>query len=238
MRKWIIRGVILLLLLLLIIVLFRAIKSGDSWSSWALPLSGKVIVLDPGHGGPDGGAVGKGNVLEKEIALAISLQLRDYLQQAGALVIMTRETDQDLAGRDVQGLSRRKTDDLYKRLSIINESNGDLFLSVHLNVIPSPRWRGAQTFYNPTNEESEAVSLFIQDELRRNLENTDRKAKHLSNIFILKEADIPGAIVEVGFLSNPSENELLQQTPYQNKIAASIYQGILRYYAEEELPKE
>lgn len=237
MRKWIIRGAIVLLLLLALLILFKTIKSDDSWSSWELPLSGKIIVLDPGHGGPDGGAVGNGNVLEKEIALSISLQLRDYLQQAGAFVIMTRETDKDLADDDVKGYSRRKTSDLHERLSIINESEGDLFLSIHLNAIPSPKWRGAQTFYNPTNERSQALSLFIQDELRRNLQNTDRQAKQLSTVFLLKEADIPGALIEVGFLSNPSERDLLTQEPYQNKIAASIYQGVLRYFTHEAPPE-
>lgn len=204
-------------------------------ANWNLPLAGKVIVLDPGHGGVDGGAVDRhGEIVEKEITLSISLMLRDYLQEAGAYVLMTRESDHDLAPEDVRGYSRRKTHDLYKRLEMINASNRDLFISIHLNAIPSPRWRGAQTFYNPTNEDSERLSRFIQDELRVNLENTDRLAKKLSNVFILKEAKIPGAIVEVGFLSNPSEAELLREKEYQNKVAASIYQGILRYYTNED----
>ena len=235
MRKWVIRGTILLAVGCLLIVLFYRFSSNDSWSTWELPLSGKVIVIDPGHGGPDGGAVG-GEVVEKDVTLSIALQLRNYLQEAGAYVIMTRETDRDLAGSKAKGYSNRKTLDLHKRLSIINESDSDLFISIHLNAIPSPRWRGAQTFYNPTNEKSKAVSLFIQNELVRNLENTDRKAKDLSNVFILKEAKIPGAIVEVGFLSNPSERALLGQKTYQNKIAASIYQGILRYFTNETIP--
>ncbi len=120
----------------------------DSFDSWNLPLSGKVIYLDPGHGGRDGGAdsrAGDRKVQEKEIALLVSHKLRDYLQEQGALVLMTRETDTDLADPGISGLSRRKTDDLRKRLKIINESEADLFLSIHLNAIPSPRWSGAQT---------------------------------------------------------------------------------------------
>lgn len=208
-------------------------------ANWNLPLTGKVIVIDPGHGGVDGGAVGRsGEVVEKEIALDISLMLRDYLQEAGAYVIMTRETDRDLAPEDLRGYSRRKTKDLYNRLAIINAPDRDLFISVHLNAIPSPRWRGAQTFYNPTNDDSRDLSRFIQDELRQNLENTTRHAKQLSSVFILKEANIPGAIVEVGFLSNPSEAELLAGSDYQNKVATSIYRGILRYFTNEKAPEK
>lgn len=209
----------------------------NSNASWNLPLSGKVIVIDPGHGGVDGGAVGKGEIVEKEIALDIALMLREYLQGSGAFVVMTRETDRDLAPEDMKGYSRRKTHDLYKRLQIINKPDHDLFISIHLNAVPSSRWRGAQTFFNPANEESRTLSRFIQDELRKNLGNTDRLARKLTNVFLLKEAKIPGAIVEVGFLSNPDEAELLRQKDYQNKIAVSVYQGILRYFTNEAAPK-
>ncbi|WP_066175017.1 N-acetylmuramoyl-L-alanine amidase CwlD [Bacillus marinisedimentorum] len=206
----------------------------NSWNTWNLPLTGKVIVIDPGHGGPDGGAVGQGDVLEKDIALAVSHELRDYLQEAGALVKMTREIDTDLAGENVSGYSRRKTADLKNRVKVVNESNADLFVSVHLNAIPSSRWRGAQTFFHPSIEESERAARFIQAELKRNLNNTNRYAKAINGIYVLKQADIPGALVEVGFLSNPEERQLLQDKAYQNKLAASIYEGLLRYYTDEE----
>ena len=99
------------------IILFE-FKNYGLWKSWNLPLSGKIILIDPGHGGADGGA-GYGDVLEKDIALEISLKLRDYLQQQGALVIMTREEDQDLADEGTRGLSRRKAEDLRRRLKMI-----------------------------------------------------------------------------------------------------------------------
>lgn len=203
----------------------------DSFDSWNLPLTGKVIYLDPGHGGPDGGA-GDDEALEKDIALEVALKLRDYLQQQGALVLMTRETDTDLADPEIRGYSRRKTDDLKKRLELINESEADLFLSVHLNSIPSPRWSGAQTFFAPHNADNKRAAKLIQDELVLNLENTNREAKIISNIYILKHANKPGALVEVGFLSNPTERHNLIQDEYQDKIAASVYKGILRYFTE------
>ncbi|GIN42102.1 N-acetylmuramoyl-L-alanine amidase CwlD [Heyndrickxia oleronia] len=204
----------------------------DTWESWNLPLSGKVIILDPGHGGPDGGA-GDEDALEKDIALSISKKIKEYLQEQGALVMMTREDDSDLADPETKGISRRKVEDLRTRLDMINESEADLYLSIHLNSIPSPRWSGAQTFYSPHLIENKRLAKFIQSELIRNLENTDREAKLLKNIYIVKNAKKPGALVEVGFLSNPTERENLKSDKYQEKVSASIYNGIMRYFSNE-----
>ncbi len=220
------------------ILLFPSLFSDlTSTKPWNLPLSGRIIVLDPGHGGPDGGAVG-GEVLEKEIALNVAKKLRDYLQQQGALVLMTRETDRDLASPSTRGYSRRKTEDLHERTLFINHSDADLFISIHLNAIPSPRWRGAQTFYYGSLIENERLAKFIQAELRRNLENTHRVAKMIDTVYLLKHAKKPGALVEVGFLSNPDERELLASDHYQTKLAASIYKGVLRYFSNEPTPRE
>ncbi|MCL6587378.1 MAG: N-acetylmuramoyl-L-alanine amidase CwlD [Anoxybacillus sp.] len=217
----------------LLIVFFQyMIVSTSSTKSWNLPLSGRIIILDPGHGGPDGGAVGD-EVLEKEITLRVAMKLRDYLQQQGALVLLTREDDYDLAEKDTKGYSRRKVEDLKRRVQLINQSEADLFISIHLNAIPSPRWRGAQTFYYGSLIENERLAKFIQAELRRNLENTDRSAKVINTVYLLKYAKKPGALVEVGFLSNPEERELLASDRYQTKLAASIYKGILRYFSDE-----
>lgn len=224
-------------LIILFFILQYDFREDDSWKSWNLPLSGKIILLDPGHGGPDGGA-GDKKALEKDIALDVSLKLREYLQEQGALVIMTREEDRDLADEDTKGYSRRKVEDLKTRLKMINESEADLFISVHLNSIPSPRWSGAQTFYAPQKNENERAAKFIQDELRKNLNNTDRQAKSIHHVYILKHAKKPGALVEIGFLSNPTEKNNLKQDQYQEKIAASIYKGIIRYYTTEKELKE
>jgi N-acetylmuramoyl-L-alanine amidase len=237
MKKWVKGAAFALGCAVLIFIFTYRFLDNDSWRAWNLPLSGKIIVIDPGHGGVDGGAIGDGEVLEKEIALNISLMLRDYLQEAGALVIMTRETDKDLAEKGTRKLRHRKWEDLKERKKIINENHADLFISIHLNSLPSSRWRGAQVFYHPGREEGEAVSLFIQDEIKRNLENTNRFAKSIEGLYLLRSAEVPGALVEVGFLSNPTERELLKTKSYQQKVAASIYQGMLRYYTNETPPK-
>jgi N-acetylmuramoyl-L-alanine amidase len=231
-QKLKIAGIIAALGILLFIIQYK-IMDKDTWDSWNLPLSGKIIYIDPGHGGPDGGA-GDKDALEKDIALNVSLMIRDYLQEQGALVLMTREEDKDLADEDTKGYSRRKVEDLHKRLNLINESEADMFLSIHLNSIPSPKWSGAQTFYNPKFEENKTLAKAIQGEITRNLENTSREAKGLQNVYILKHSKKAGALVEIGFLSNPEERKKLLEEEYQEKVAASIYQGVLNYLTEKE----
>lgn len=234
MRRWIKRGAIVIAFITILYMLQYQFISKESWTIWSLPLSGKVIVLDPGHGGQDGGAISRAGAVEKELTLAISKKLRDYLQQSGALVLMTREDDYDLAEDKTKRLRQRKVEDLQKRVSLINDSNADLFISIHMNAIPSPRWYGAQTFFARTFSENESLAKFVQDEIRRNLENTTREAKPIQAIYLLKHANIPGVLVEAGFLSNPNEAAQLESEMYQEKIAASIYQGIMRFYAGEE----
>ncbi|MBU8880193.1 N-acetylmuramoyl-L-alanine amidase CwlD [Bacillus sp. FJAT-29790] len=219
-------------LIVLFLILQYDFSEDDSWESWNLPLTGKIILLDPGHGGPDGGA-GDEDALEKGIALDISLKVRDYLQQQGALVIMTRVDDRDLAPEGTRGYSRRKAEDLKKRLELINTSGAEFYVSIHLNSIPSSRWSGAQTFYSPKIPENAKAAKFIQDELRRNLENTNRNSKEINSVYILKNAKKPGVLVEVGFLSNPAERANLKNEKYQDKVAASIYNGIMRHYSNE-----
>lgn len=223
-------GVAIGIVALFLIVTFQFVEE-YSWKSWNLPLSGKVIILDPGHGGPDGGAAVEG-IIEKDISLSISKMVRDYLQEQGALVIMTREEDEDLAG-DVEGYRARKREDLKQRVELINDSEADLYLSIHLNAFPSSKYSGAQTFYTLRYNENEQVAKFIQDELRDNLENTTRDAKSIDNVYVMKYSKKPGALVEVGFLSNAKEREQLIKYSYQDKIAASIYKGIMRYFTEK-----
>lgn len=225
-------------LLMLIFLIQLPLKKDDiTWGTWSLPLTGKIIVIDPGHGGPDGGAKGADGTEEKGISLEVSEKLRDYLQQAGALVYLTREEDQDLAAEDTNGLSRRKSEDIRGRLEFIHDKEADFFVSIHLNAIPSSRWHGAQTFYYPQFDESKHLAKMVQAEIVRNLENTDRAALAMNGIYLLKHAEVPGALVELGFLSNEQEREQLKKEDYQQKMAGSIYEGILRYVTEE-VPKD
>lgn len=219
--------------MLILLINYPIKKNDQAWETWSSPLSGKTIVLDPGHGGPDGGAVGKDGTEEKDIALEVSKMLQDYLQQAGALVYLTREEDRDLASEDTRGLSRRKSEDIRKRLAFIEEKKADFFLTIHLNALPQERWYGAQTFYYSKYDKSKHLARMVQAEITRNLENTNRVALPINGMYLLKHAVVPGALVEIGFLSNVAERELLKQKDYQQQMAGSIYNGILRYVTEE-----
>ncbi len=220
-------------LLLLIYLIRYPIPSFFSPTSVTMPLANQVIVIDPGHGGADGGA-DREQVYEKTIALETSLLLRDYLQQAGAVVHMTREDDHDLAEKSTRGFSNRKSEDIRNRVQFIQEKEPDLFLSVHLNSIPSSKWSGVQTFYFPDEEgENEMLAKSIQQRLRDETGGT-RVALGIDQVYLLKHAEATGALVELGFLSNPGERALLQQESYQKRLASAIAEGIIEYVMAEE----
>lgn len=205
-----------------------------TWDHWSLPLSGQIIALDAGHGGPDGGAKSAAGLLEKDINLAITLYLRDYLQEAGAFVVMTRETDTDLA--DAERKSGRKRQDLLRRAELIRDSGADLFLTIHMNAITSSRWYGPQTFYyDKQHPENKRLAELIQDEIKRAVVDTHRMTKTVDNVYLLKAVSVPSALVEVGFLSNAAEAERLADPQYQKQMAAAIYQAILRFASGEKV---
>jgi len=204
---------------------------------WQMPLAGKVIVLDPGHGGADGGASYE-TILEKNLTLKIAKQLRAYLEEQGAIVQMTRERDVDLAEESTTGYRDRKREDLKKRLDLVNDPNNDLFISLHLNAIPQTQWSGAQTFYTTYHDDNERIARFVQHELVRHLPKNNRRAKTIDGIYVLSHAETPGILVEAGFLSNPEERYWLLQDEYQQTVAAAIYLGILRHYSGEEALEE
>lgn len=220
-------------IILMACIQFPIENIATTWSQPSTLLEGKIIVLDPGHGGVDGGAVGKDGTNEKEITLHVAKQLRQYLEQAGAVVYLTRESDVDLAEKGTRGLSKRKSEDIRNRLQFIHEKDADLFLSIHLNSLVSSKWSGAQTFYYNRFSENESIATFIQDALIRHLKNTTRTPLEINYMYLLKHAEIPGALVELGFLSNDRELQLLKTKSYQQKLAASIYKGILYYMKDQ-----
>ncbi|WP_420481890.1 N-acetylmuramoyl-L-alanine amidase CwlD [Cohnella zeiphila] len=232
-KGWLRLGTVAGLLLLVGVILYSEIPSVHTWSYWTTPLTGKVIALDAGHGGADGGAVSRDGIIEKDINMSIVLYLRDYLQQAGALVVLTREGDYDLAEADVKGYSKRKTADLLERVDTIRNRKADLAVSIHLNSVPSPAWSGAQTFYSKTVPDSSRLAQVLQKEIKETLGNTNRTALPNNTVYLLKTLPMPSALVEIGFLSHLAEARLLANETYQKKVAASLYRGILRYLSGE-----
>lgn len=226
-----------ILFLLVCVIMWSMVTAKAHQPMIASPLTGEVILIDPGHGGVDGGAVSKDGLVEKDVTLMISKYLRDFLQESGAYVVMTRETDTDLAESQTNRLSRRKAEDLMKRVQMIREKKANVVISIHLNAFPKSQYSGAQTFYHPSRDQNKRLASFIQQALIQQLENTDRIPKPKEDVYLLKESKVPTALVEVGFLSNPKETKLLRDEAYQRKVAASIYQGIIGYYSDQKEPK-
>jgi len=196
------------------------------------PLAGLTVALDPGHGGPDPGVVGKQGNLEKDVVLSIALVLREYLEGVGISVIMTREADYDL-GEPGLSLSKRKTMDLKRRSDIINRASPDAFISIHANGFPAPQWYGAQTFYSSQGAPgSDILAHLIQEELIRVTRRTTRKPSNRINQYLLNEAKVPSVTVEVGFMSNPAEEKMLASPSYQREVAWAIFCGIARFFVE------
>ncbi|HZK24693.1 MAG TPA: N-acetylmuramoyl-L-alanine amidase [Oscillospiraceae bacterium] len=228
-RKYLLICVYLLCLLILVSVIKIVLPVSKAITvQGCLPLANKTIVLDPGHGGYDPG-VRNNNVEEKNIVLAIALQLRDYLQASGARVVMTRETDTDLLVQPTAG--PKKQEDMRNRMQIVEAADPDIFLSIHANAIGSAQWRGAQVFHKIEHQQSIILAQALQQELVRVLGNTDRVIKP-GNYFVLNETERCAALVECGFISNPEEAQLLTDPAYQNKVAWALYLGLIHYYAQ------
>lgn len=190
-----------------------------------LPLLGKVIYIDPGHGGKDPGAI-SGNLYESFINLEISFKLQEELEKKGAIVYLTRYGDYDLSSNNA---SLRKRSDLSRRALIINDSNADMYISIHLNADSSSTWKGAQIFFENNNEENEKIAKVLQEQLKKDLK-TNREYKKLSNQYMYKRIKVKGVLAEVGFITNPNERYLLKQNEYQYKIAKSLTDGIVEYF--------
>lgn len=200
-------------------------KYGQEATHTMLPVDQKTIVLDAGHGGWDPGKVGSGGVDEKEINLAIMERLQQYLEQGGAVVMITRGTD--------EALGKNKKADMAERKAIANESGGDILVSVHQNSFPSNRAAGAQVFYHKQSPAGKRLGELVQESLRSNVDSENRRqVKANSDYYILRTTEIPAVIVECGFLSNGGEEKKLNDPSYQDQLAWAIYLGIVEYFGE------
>lgn len=166
------------------------------------------------------------NIKEKNINLQISKNLEKRLTKLGAIVYLTRYDDYDLS---VNNTINRKRSDLSRRGNIINKSDCDLFLSIHLNAENTGIWKGAQTFYNTNNKENKKIAELLQQKFKEDL-NSKRKAKNKNDLYLQKRINRPGVLIEVGFLSNASERYLLKQEKYQDKVTLSIANALLKYF--------
>lgn len=190
-----------------------------------VPLLGRVIYLDAGHGGVDPGAYYK-DIYEEDINLSITLKLRDSLEKLGAVVYLTRDGDYDLSTPNAY---LRKRSDLGNRAKMINESSADIYLSLHLNASSNTSWKGAQTFYDDINEENVELAKIFQDAFNKNL-NSNRTIKEISNLYMYKNIKKPGLLLELGFISNPNERYLLRQNWYQDKVVRVLSNCLIEIF--------
>lgn len=213
--------------MLFILILFMCTFSFVRADEQDFSLLGKVIYLDPGHGGLDPGAIYK-DIEEASINLEISKKIMITLEQEGAIVYLTRNGDYDLA---VNNAVNRKRSDLSRRGNIINKSMCDMYLSIHLNADTSTTWRGAQVFYDDVNPNNEKIAKIMQQVLKEDLKTT-RQYKETSEMYLHKRVTRPGVLIEVGFITNPNERYLLMQESYQQKVANTITRGVIKYFEQ------
>ena len=211
-----------IVLFIFLIILFSFYKVEAFVKDYSL--LGKIIYLDAGHGGADSGAISN-NIYEKNLNLEIVDKLESELLSRGAIVLLTRDGDYDLSTTNIN----RKKDDLYSRVKLINNSNCDLYISIHLNSTTSTKWRGLQIFYSNINENNKFLAETINNSLIKDIKNV-REIKKSNNYYMYKNITTPGILIEVGFLSNPNDKYLLKQEEYQYKLVSSITDGIVNYF--------
>ncbi|ROR25702.1 N-acetylmuramoyl-L-alanine amidase [Mobilisporobacter senegalensis] len=186
-----------------------------------------VVLIDAGHGGRDPGKIGVNNVLEKDINLAIAMKLKSFLELNDIEVVMTRTEDM---GHYSESDSNKKMADLRKRISMMDESNPIIAVSIHQNSFEQKKYKGAQVFYHSKSTEGKALAEIVQAQIKETVKDDNtRKAKANSDYYLLKKSSCPLIIVECGFLSNDQEAELLANEVYQEKMAWAIHLGIMRH---------
>lgn len=191
-------------------------------------LLGKVIYIDPGHGGIDSGTTYK-NILEKDINLTLSKKLEKELSSYGATVYLTRYTDKDLSLTKIN----RKRSDLINRAYLINKTKPDMYISIHLNYISNPKWKGLQIFYTNKNKENKNIANKLTTYLKEKTTNI-KEPKENNTYYMYKNITSPGILIEAGFLSNPDDRYRLTHEEYQDKLIKNLTYSIIKYFEEKD----
>lgn len=197
--------------------------------------SQKVVILDPGHGGEDPGAVSDySGIREKDVNLEIAFKVKELLEAEGYRVIMTREEDKLQYNDEAKTLYQKRKQDLTRRKKIMDEAGADVVVSIHLNKFGQTQYYGAQTFYPPNSLKSQKLAVCIQKRLREMVDPSNNRQSLVKKepIIILRDLKTTTAVVECGFLSNREEESRLATEEYRDKLAAAIKQGIMDYFKE------
>lgn len=221
----------MILLTVLMILLGSFYKLEEAIPTSLSRLSRPTIILDAGHGGEDGGAVGVDGIIEKDINLSITQNLRDLLVMNGYTVVMTRDSDTAIYDPGMETLREKKVSDLENRLELMKEYPGSIFISIHQNQFGSPIYSGTQVFYSPNSQTSQELAQIIQEHAKADLdEENNRTIKVVGDeIYLLWNAPTTAVMVECGFLSNPDEAHKLVDADYQKRVAFMIFDSLNEY---------
>lgn len=191
-----------------------------------MPKPEYTIVIDAGHGGRDGGAVGKSQVSESKLNLDYALTLKEIVLEFGFGVVLTRE---DMNGLYDENAQNKKRSEMEKRRQIINDSGADLVVSLHMNSFPLSSCRGAYVFYGRGSESGFRLAKSMQESLCQSVEYA-RQSVSVGDYFVLNYSQIPAVLVECGFVSNEEEEKLLLREDYRQKFCYALFSGILKYF--------
>ena len=195
----------------------------DDWATFNANGGGRIIVLDPGHGGSDAGAIGPSGVTEKSVSLAVSLKAQKLLTDSGYRVVMTRTTDIDVAAPGVSDAT-----ELQARVDKA-PPNADLFISVHCNAFSNSKANGIETFHAPTAVKGERLARLLNEELER-LGGLNNRGVKAARFYVMTHSKCPSSLIELGFITNPREEKLLASSDYQQKLAQAITNAVNRYF--------
>lgn len=219
----------LIILSAMLYLTFMANFSAAEASS--MPITQKTVIVDAGHGGDDGGAIGIDGTVEKDINLDIALKLEKILKFYGFNVIMTRTQDVMTCDDGIDSLRKRKISDIHNRFELMRKNPDAIFISVHQNKFEDSSQHGTQVFYSGNDERSKELAEAIQTSVTLTLQRkNDRVVKKSgSGIYLLYHAKIPAVLVECGFISNSDEVKKLKDESYRMKLAILIADGLLKY---------
>lgn len=194
----------------------------------------KCLLIDPGHGGEDGGTVGVNGVLEKDLNLSLSEVLGAILEFSGYEIVQTRKEDKMLYDRNINFQGRKKMLDLKGRLEIAQTIEPDLFIGIHMNAFPEQKYSGLSVYYSKNQAKSKDAAEIIRANVKKNLQpdnNRETKAAS-SNIYILDRITCPAILIECGFLSNPQECEKLSSYDYRRELSFVLYSSLVSFLEE------
>jgi N-acetylmuramoyl-L-alanine amidase len=209
----------------------------DSEPVYMSPSDNIRVVVDAGHGAPDGGAVGVNGTVEKDINLAIAKKLAEVLEGKNISVVMTREGDAGIQSDPNASIRQMKREDMNKRMEIMKESHADLFISIHMNSFQDKKSNGLHVFYAKNHPQMKELCDIVQAKM-----NSVTKAKmHViqkadSRLFLMKNPPVPAILVECGFLSNAAEEKKLADEDYQARIAWAIADSVEKFYTGKTTP--